>query len=159
MSVAFRQLVEIHREDLHKRAGNTGSVIGAMRRARSAESLPPVGQGAEWYGDVLRNVRCGKSGSAWAVARQLARLCGDDSEVTMPRRSIVDAVQDADTLGRDTAFVERGRDVLVDLGWLEVETVGRGRGARTTWRLMPGACADDWMAALRWSPEGWEAVA
>jgi hypothetical protein len=50
--------------------------------ALAAETSPPTGQAALWYADAVQCVP--RSGQA--VARQIARLCGDESEVTVPWR-------------------------------------------------------------------------
>lgn len=100
----------------------------------SAETLPPRGQAALWFEQVRRDV----SPSGRDVARQLARLCGDDSQVTIPWRSLADAVARTDKGGRHVAYTQRGVGVLEDGGWLRVATVGRKRGAVTTFYLMPG---------------------
>jgi hypothetical protein len=100
----------------------------------SFEHMPPIGQAALWYGDVINYVP--RSGQA--VAQQLARLCGSDSSVTLPWRSLADAVGRRDKANRVRAYTERGVQVLTDNGWLKVETTGRGRGSRTTFLLMPG---------------------
>lgn len=102
--------------------------------ALSAERRPPVGEAAGWYWDVVRCVP--RNGQR--VAGQLARLCGEDSEVTVPWRSLADAVAVKDKAQRTRAYVEGGVKVLKAAGWLEVETVGKGRGARTSFRLLPG---------------------
>ena len=119
--------IERHRRLLRKR----GSPM-------SAENLPPTGQAAGWYRDVVIYVP--RSGQR--VARQLARLCGQDSSVTMPWRSLADAVGTRDKAGRTMAYAQSGVAVLVRAGWLEVSTVGAKRAARTTFRLMPGERAD-----------------
>lgn len=93
-----------------------------------------MGQAGFWYEDVIREVpRSGRD-----VARQIARLCGDDSLVTVPYRSLADAVGVADKAGRQRAYTERGIQALIESGWLKVETVGEKRGAKTTFYLMPG---------------------
>lgn len=100
----------------------------------SWEQMPPTTQSSGWYWDAVQHV----PESGRVVARQIARLCGDDSEVTLPWRTLVDAVGQADRAGRTTAYVQRGVRALIELGWLEKQVVGKGRGARTTWRLLPG---------------------
>lgn len=108
-----------------------------LRRRRfplAAEHQPPSGQAADWHSEVVRFVP--RSGQH--VARQVARLCGDDSKVTLPWRSLADAVGRTDRAGRHVAYTQGGVDLLVEAGWLKVETVGRGRGAKTTFYLMPG---------------------
>ena len=44
-----------------------------------AEIIPPVGQAAFWYDDVIQHVP--RSGQR--VARQIARLCGSDSHLSL----------------------------------------------------------------------------
>ncbi|MFG2954834.1 hypothetical protein ACGF5O_14010 [Streptomyces sp. NPDC048291] len=102
--------------------------------ALAAETAPPTGQAALWYSDAVRCVP--RSGQA--VARQIARLCGADSEVTIPWRSLADAVGVRDRAGHLRRYTERGAKALTDAGWLEVETVGTKRRAKTTFRLMAG---------------------
>lgn len=102
--------------------------------ALAAEHKPPTGQAALWYQEVILYVP--RSGQA--VARQIARLCGDDSEVTLPYRSLADAVGVRDRAGNLRRYTERGIKALVDAGWLEVETTGAKRGAKTTFRLKVG---------------------
>lgn len=115
--------VASHRTLLHKRG-----------RPLSWEEMPAEGQAAEWFHEVRRYVTL----SGQDVARQLARLCGQDSEVTVPWRSLADAVGRRDRAGRTVAYTQSGVDVLMRHGWLEVETTGQRRGARTTFRLLPG---------------------
>ncbi|WP_406361576.1 hypothetical protein OID55_28140 [Streptomyces sp. NBC_00715] len=117
----------------------------AMLRKRgfplAAENIPPTGQASLWYADVIQCVpRSGRD-----VARQLARLCGDDSRVTVPWRSLADAVGVRDSAGRVRAYAERGVQALTEAGWLEVETVGSKRGAKTTFGLLPGDRAAEWL--------------
>ncbi|MER6294922.1 hypothetical protein [Streptomyces althioticus] len=107
----------------------------------AAENVPPTGQAALWYADVIQCVpRSGRD-----VARQIARLCGDDSQVTVPWRSLADAVGVRDSIGRHVAYAQRGVQVLVEAGWLKVETVGRGRAAQTTFYLLPGERSVEWL--------------
>lgn len=101
----------------------------------AGEDKPPCGQAALWLEDVLREV---SAPTAQAVARQLARLCGEDSSVTTTRRSLADAVGLMDKRHRLRAYSEAGVDVLVSRGWLRVEVSGRGCQARTTYFLLPG---------------------
>jgi hypothetical protein len=101
----------------------------------AAENFPPVGQAACWHEDLLRN---GAPKSAMAVARQLARLCGNDSEVTITYRSLSDAVGLRDAAGRTRAYTERGLQWLRENGWLGVETTGKGYTARTRFSLTIG---------------------
>jgi hypothetical protein len=131
----FDQRVERHRRLLRKRGF-----------PMSAEHTPPVGEAALWYGDVIRCV----SRSGREVAKQLARLCGDGSQVTFPWRSLAAAVARTDSAGRLNAYTEGGVARLVEAGWLDVTTVGRKRGARTTWSLLPGEQPDH----LPWWAEG-----
>ncbi|MEU3661760.1 hypothetical protein AB0E77_18715 [Streptomyces sp. NPDC032940] len=115
----------------------------------AAETVPPTGQAGMWYTDVIQCVP--RSGQA--VARQIARLCGDDSQVTIPWRSLSDAVGVRDRAGNLRRYTERGVRNLVDAGWLEVETTGAKRGAKTTFRLLAGERSVD---ALTWiDDEDW----
>ncbi len=100
----------------------------------AGEHYPPYGQAALWYGDMIRVM----PRSAMHVGKQLARLCGDDSCVTLPYRSLADAVGVKDKAGRTRAYTERGVQALAGGGWIRVETVGKKRGARTTFYLTYG---------------------
>lgn len=117
-----------------------------LRKRRSpmaTDITPPTGQAALWYEDVIQCVpRSGRE-----VARQIARLCGDDSRVTVPIRSLTDAVGRRDSAGRKSAYTRRGIEALVEAGWLQVETTGSGQSIATTFFLMPG---DRWVG---WWPE------
>ncbi|MEW2130420.1 hypothetical protein [Streptomyces sp. NPDC005435] len=115
--------------------------------ALAAETAPPTGQAALWYSDAVQCVP--RSGQA--VARQIARLCGDDSEVTIPWRSLADAIGVRDRAGNLRRYTERGAKALADAGWLEVETVGSKRGAKTTFRLMAGDRSSE---CLGWIDDG-----
>ncbi|GAB3875257.1 hypothetical protein GCM10028802_11140 [Terrabacter terrigena] len=106
------------------------------------EWSPPVGQAAEWLREVNQALPGGRP-SARDTARQLARLCGHDSEVSLPWRSLAEAVGLADAAGRPRAYVEQGVRTLERWGWLEVLTTGAGRGARTTFRLLAGGRVAD----------------
>ncbi|MGA5880185.1 hypothetical protein ACPC3D_30890 [Streptomyces cellulosae] len=109
--------------------------------ALAAETVPPTGQAGMWYADVIQCVpRSGRD-----VARQIARLCGDDSQVTIPWRSLSDAVGVRDSIGREIAYTQRGVEALTKAGWLEVETTGAKRGARTSFRLMVGDVGVEWL--------------
>jgi hypothetical protein len=119
----FAQRVSLHRTKLKRRG-----------YPLAAEALPPVGQAALWYEDAIRCLpRSGRH-----VAKQLALFCGDDSRATVPWRSLADAVCKADRAGRSMAYTQQGVKELVGGGWLEKETVGGGRSARTTFSLLPG---------------------
>lgn len=124
----FRECVARHRSLLRRRGF-----------ALSTENVPPRGQAAEWFWACADHV----PRNAQHVARQLARLCGDDIEVTLPWRSLADAVGRTDKAGRPMAYVQNGVLPLTERGWLEVVTVGRGRGARTVWRLLVGEVFED----------------
>lgn len=103
-----------------------------FKSALSAECITPLkGQAAGWYEDVCRFT----FGSALFVAYQIARLCGDDSEVTLPISSLADAVQRYDDAGRLENYTDVGIRTLKDHGWLETERSGR---AGTTFRLTVG---------------------
>ncbi|MEU6667594.1 hypothetical protein [Streptomyces sp. NPDC046727] len=121
--------------------------------ALAAETVPPTGQAALWYTGAIQCVP--RSGQA--VARQIARLCGDDSQVTIPWRSLADAVGVRDRAGNLRRYTERGVRTLVDAGWLEVETVGSKRGAKTTFRLLPGDRSPEWSSRV--DDEDWFAEA
>lgn len=103
-----------------------------MRVSNSAEMHPPIGQAYRWYRDAVHDVPL----SGMLVARQIARLCGDDSRVSVPWRSLADAVGRKDAQGRTRAFTERGAQTLTEAGWLRVETTGEKRGAVTTFYLL-----------------------
>ncbi|MDX2736398.1 hypothetical protein [Streptomyces caniscabiei] len=120
---AYAEGIEEHRRKLRKR----GFVL-------AAEHIPPVGQALLWYHDVIHFV----PPSGARVARQIARLAGEDSQVTIPYRSLSDAVGWPDKAGREYAYMQRGVQALVDSGWLTVETVGEKRGAKTTFYLQVG---------------------
>lgn len=134
----YADAVEAHRVKLRKR----GFPL-------AAEAFYPTGQAALWYADAIQCVP--RSGQA--VARQIARLCGDDSEVTIPWRSLADAVGVRDRAGNLRRYTERGAKALTDTGWLEVETVGSKRGAKTTFRLLPGKRSQEclgWIDDEQW---------
>lgn len=116
--------------------------------ARSAEMAQPVGQAASWYEDVHLNT----FGNASHVAYQIARLCGHDSEVTLPLRSLADAVGRRDEDGRLRSFTDTGIRVLVERGWLETAPQ-RERG--TTFRLKVG---DVDYLSRKLEASGWKAV-
>lgn len=103
------------------------------------EWYPPRGQAAGWYEDVQRFV----PRSGVLVAHALARLCDLDSVVTISHRSLADAVGRKNAAGYERSFTQRGVECLVDAGWLKVEARGRGRGAVTTYYLMPGDLGAD----------------
>lgn len=124
----WEEKVAYHKTALRSRGG-----------ARAHEDLSPHGQAAEWYWDVIHS---GPSRNAAHVARQIARLCGDDSKVTTTWRSLVAAVGERDAIGRTNAPVESGVEVLVRHGWLTREVNGKGCAASTTFYLMPGELPD-----------------
>ncbi|MFJ7089896.1 hypothetical protein ACIQWL_06465 [Streptomyces mirabilis] len=137
----YAEAIELRRVKLRKRGF-----------ALAAETAPPTEQAALWYSDAVQCVP--RSGQA--VARQIARLCGDDSEVTIPWRSLADAVGVRDRAGNLRRYTERGADALVDAGWLEVETVGSKRGAKTTFRLLAGERSPEclgWIDDEEWFAE------
>ncbi|CAM5418062.1 hypothetical protein SAVIM338S_02267 [Streptomyces avidinii] len=103
-----------------------------MRIPNSAETRPPKGQAYAWYRDVVQEVPL----SGMLVARQIARLCGDDSKVSVPWRSLADAVGRKDKGARKRAFTERGAQTLTEAGRLRIATVGEKRGAVTTFYLL-----------------------
>jgi hypothetical protein len=78
----------------------------------------------------------------------------------MPWRSLADAVGKTDRRGRLMAYTERGVRALVEAGWLRVETIGRGCGARTTFYLLPGDHLDHapwWLGGDEDDLEEWAA--
>lgn len=125
-------------DDFRERVARHRVLLDRRGFALSWEGMPVEGQGWEWFHDLRWKV----PKSARAVAQQLGRLCGHDSEVTVSYRALADAVGHTDRAGRARAFTESGVGTLVRLEWLEVETVGRGRGARTTFRLLPAGRSD-----------------
>ncbi|GAA3056403.1 hypothetical protein GCM10017562_21460 [Streptomyces roseofulvus] len=105
-----------------------------MKVPVSAETRLPTGQAGGWYRDAIQCV----SLPAMHVAKQVARLCGDDSQVTVPWRSLTDAVGVSGTQHMQRAYTQRGAELLAQAGWLTWETVGEKRGAETTFYLLPG---------------------
>ncbi|WP_326788740.1 hypothetical protein [Streptomyces sp. NBC_00151] len=104
----------------------------------AAEHTPPTGQAALWYEEVTQYVpRSGRD-----VARQVARLSGEDSQVTISWRSLADAVGKRNRAGNLVSYTERGVRVLKEAGWLRVETIGGGCTAKTTFYLQVGDLAD-----------------
>ncbi|MDQ0793730.1 hypothetical protein [Streptomyces sp. B1I3] len=128
-------------EDLFPKIEESRAKLRKRGYALAAEHYPPAGQAAQWYADVIQCVP--RSGQL--VAKQLARLCGQDSLVTVPWRSLADAVGVRDSAGRERAYTERGVQVLIEAGWLTVETIGLKRGAKTTFSLEPGERATEWL--------------
>lgn len=126
---------EALREDFRARVARHAAQLARRGRPLSAETVPPVGQAANWYWAA---VAAGLPPSARAVARQLARLCGHEASVIVPWRSLADAVGIADRAGRPVAYTERGVRFLTETGWLEVEVSGRGRASRTRFAIAPG---------------------
>ena len=116
---------------------------------RSAEDQAPRGWAADWFTAVLAAL---SSNADWldgsiaqsksvppsgvAVARQLARLADGGPNVTIPDRSLRDAVGRADRSGRTTAYMESGVSALIHYGLIEKQVTGRGRGAKTTYTLI-----------------------
>lgn len=90
--------------------------------ACSAELKLPVGQALGWFRDVpvYHDTR--------AVAHQIARLCGEDSQVTTTLRSIADAAQ------MTRLATDRHIEILVRSGWLEKVSTLKG----TTFLLCVG---------------------
>lgn len=108
----------------------------------AAENMPPIGQAYLWYQDVVQCMPL----SGMLVAKQIARLAGDDSQVTIPWRSLADAVGRKNRAGNLRSYTERGVQALVESGWLRVETIGEKRGAKTTFYLQVGDFTDrTWM--------------
>ena len=128
---AKRVALRARQAALTEEFGMTGE-YDLFKTALSAECItPPTGQAAGWYEDVYRST----FGSALFVAYQIARLCGEDSEVTLPISSLADAVQRYDDAGRLENYTDVGIRTLKDHGWLETERAGR---AGTTFRLTVG---------------------
>jgi len=123
--------------------------------ALAAEHLPPTGQAYGWYQEVIHYVPL----SGMHVAKQIARLCGDESQVTIPYRSLSDAVGRKDRLGRDYAYMQRGVQALVESGWLSVETVGQKRGAETTFYLQVGDHSEQARRAAQGIQEDYDLLA
>lgn len=130
----YADSIERHRRLLRKRGRNRLPTEPLAKFALAAEHLPPTGQAYGWYQEVIHYV----SLSGIHVAKQLARLAGDDSQVTIPWRSLSYAVGRVDRLGRERAYTERGVQALVESGWLTYETIGSKRGAKTTFYLQVG---------------------
>lgn len=109
----------------------------------AAENMPPTGRRAAlWYEIVIHYVPL----SGMAVAKQLARLAKNGSSVTIPWRSLADAVGRRNRAGNLVSYTERGVRTLVEGGWLKKETVGAKRGAKTTFYLVMGDFTDrTWM--------------
>ena len=103
-----------HREALRARGGYPVS----------AELRASIGQAAEWFREVpvFREYH--------RVAQQIARLCGDDSEVVTTFRSVADAAQ----LRRDVS--DHAIVSLIDSGWLSAEPAHNREG--TWFRLCVG---------------------
>lgn len=125
----FGERVE-HRQRLLRRRGYP----------QAAETAPPSGQAALWYAEVIQCV----PPSGARVARQLARLAGNDSLVCIPVASLASAVGHRDSAGREVAYTQTGLTALVGAGWLRVEHIGKGAATRTTYYLMPGDPNLDW---------------
>ncbi|WP_405559112.1 hypothetical protein OHV08_34455 [Streptomyces canus] len=130
----YADSIEEHRRLLRMRGRNRLPGEPLAKFALAAEHLPPTGQAYGWYQEVIHYVPL----SGIHVAKQLAKLAGDDSRVTIPWRSLSYAVGRVDRLGRERAYTERGVQALVESGWLRVETVGSKRGAKTTFYLQVG---------------------
>lgn len=126
--------IERHRKLLERRARHRLPNESLKSYVLAAENLPPVGQAYGWYQEVIHYVPL----SGMLVAKQIARLCGDDSQVTIPWRSLAESVGRKDRLNRERAYTERGVQTLIDGGWLTVETIGQKRGAKTTFYLQVG---------------------
>jgi hypothetical protein len=124
---AYSAEIEEHRRKLKKRGFPLAT-----------ENMPPVGQAAGWYAEVIHHVpRCGMH-----VAKQIARLAGEGCEVTIPWRSLADAVGIRNRAGNLRSYTERGVEWLVESGWLTVKTTGQKRGAKTTFCLEVGDFTD-----------------
>lgn len=123
------------RDDFRARVERHSAMLARRGLPVSAETIPPLGQAANWYWEL---VAVGLPRSARNVARQVARLCREEFAVTVPWRSLADAVGIADKGGRTMAYTQRGVAYLVESGWLEVATTGRGRGASTAFTIAAG---------------------
>jgi hypothetical protein len=122
--VPFDERVERRHALLRKRNGTP----------LAAENVPPVGQAALWHDDVIQCL----PPSGCHVARQIARLCGDDSRVSIPLRSLANAVGRKDRAGNLVAYTERGIQCLVEAEWLRTTVTGAGQNIITTLYLTPG---------------------
>jgi hypothetical protein len=114
LSEAFELKVKHHAENL-------GMV------PRSAEDDMPIGQALMWLGEVYGDWSIGKA--HLPVARQIARLCGDDSQVRTGYRQLSDAVG-----WMKMGDVRRAVERLCRRGWLEV-VPGEAGLSRTLFRL------------------------
>jgi hypothetical protein len=122
-----------------RRMARVARALQRWEAVRAGGAWGPKGQAALWLRDVKAYVPKGRLSAAHAVAVEIARLCGDDSQILkLTWRSLAEAVGRSDGLGRPVAFVQAGVKVLEEHGWLERETTGKGRGAVTVWRLMVG---------------------
>lgn len=126
--------IKRHRELLVRRARHRLPNESLKNYVLAAENLPPTGQTYGWYQEVIHYVPL----SGMLVAKQIARLCGDDSQVTIPQRSLAEAVGRKDRLNRERAYMERGVQSLVDAGWLTVEVIAQGADSTTTYYLQVG---------------------
>ncbi|WP_328755042.1 hypothetical protein OHA28_30750 [Streptomyces sp. NBC_00269] len=146
----YADSIDQRRRLLHRRGRNRLPSEPLAKFALAAEHLPPTGQAYGWYQEVIHYVPL----SGIHVAKQIAKLCGDDSQVTIPYRSLSDAVGKTDRLGRDYAYMQRGVKALLESGWLTVETVGQKRGAKTTFYLQVGDTSEQAKRAVRdfWDP-------
>lgn len=124
MRETFAEKVERHHKALKARGGYP----------IAWEEQSPEDEAANWFEDMVYNM----PKSAIRVGRQIARLCGDDTQATTTYRSLADAVGVRDKRGRTTAYVQRGLKALSEWGWIKVVTTGKGRAASTTFYLMPG---------------------
>lgn len=132
------------RESFLERVERHRALLGTRTFAQAWEDQWPVGQAASWYADLVRCV----PPSGRAVARQLARLCGDDAQVTVPLDSLADAVGRTDSAGRHIAYTQRGIEALAESAWLRTETTGPQGNQETTYYLTPGE------RHVEWFPEG-----
>lgn len=108
----------VQKVEMERAERRTPSLTVVERRPRERR---PTGQAALWYDDAIQHVN--RKGQA--VALHIARLCGEDSEVTISIRSLADAVGRVDRAGRHVNFTQLGIKSLVDNGYLSV-TKGRG---------------------------------
>lgn len=126
----WQRRVERHRGMIRQRSRDRRFLGVAL----AGEEIPPTGQAGLWYDDVAYQ----SPRSARSTARQIARLCGEDSTVTTTWRSLADSVGERDRMGREVAYVQSGAEWLRHGGWLEWEAIGSRRSASTTFQLLPG---------------------
>lgn len=132
----YAKEIAAKRVELRKRADRAGAK-SVIRYAMAAENRNSQSWTQEWYEEAFRYVP--KSGAS--VAKQLARLAGDDFDVTVTWKSLAEAIGKADKLGRPVAYTQRGVKTLEEAGWLSRTVTGKGRGAKTVFHLQVGDIA------------------